>query len=164
MDLFPRSIFTTLLVFSVLLCTSALADLSGSPSTGSPAGIAESGRSLRDQQFSADNNTPLLDLGYGIEYWKKGRPYLGFALADGPAGLPGGFEHLEFEPRSHQISSLLVLFVPLEECPRYPGGRFRLYAGVGPGVSLIEEDPFDGIGPYSMDIGVDVRFGFLWSF
>jgi len=160
-----RLILAILFVVPGLICDPAIADLSRNPSVDfRPHAADGSTGSGQAEDFSAEGNESLLDLGYGIEFWKKGRPYLGLALADGPAGLPSEFESIAIEPHGQQISPLLVLFFPVEECARHPYGRFRLYGGIGPGVSLIQEDPFDDIGHYTMDIGVDVRFGFLWTF
>lgn len=162
----PKMILVSLLIFPVLIGNPAAgADLNRKPLVDVYAAVhAPPADNPPTETISADTSRSLLNLGYGIEFWKKGRPYLGIALADSLAELPVDFQGLDIGPQDYQLSPLLVLFLPLEECAEHPHGRFRLYGGIGPGVSLVQKEPFDMAGRYTMDIGVDLRFGLLWAF
>ncbi|HHP7234186.1 MAG TPA: hypothetical protein ACFCUC_06120 [Desulfobacterales bacterium] len=153
-----------LLTLSILVCNPVAADVSRHPPIDLQRFEEESFDEFRGFEWSGEPDAPLLDIEYGFNFWKKNGSNLRFALVDGPSELPSDFGNLGFGPEDVQISSLLILLVPLENSARHPKGRFRLYGGIGPGLSLIYEEPLATAGRQSMDFGVDVRFGILWSF
>ena len=160
----PAFFSAILLTLSILVCNPVAADVSRHPPIDMQRVEEESFDAFRGFERSGEPDAPLLDFEYGFDFWKKRGSKLRFALVDGPSELPSDFENLGFGPEDLQLSSLLILLVPLEENDRHPDGRFRLYGGIGPGLCLNYEDPLVGAGRQSVDFGVDVRFGILWSF
>jgi hypothetical protein len=153
-----------LLTLSILVCNPVAADVIRHPPIDMQRVEEESFDGFRGFEGSNEPDAPLLDIEYGIDFWKKRGSRLRFALVDGPSELPSEFGNLGFGPEDLQLSSLLILLVPLEDNGEHPDGRFRLYGGIGPGLCLNYEDPFVAAGRQSVNFGVDVRFGILWSF
>lgn len=152
-------------VMLALFCGPAAGDLRRNPWVDPQDNLAAEFDDPRASTFYAHSRESLeMDFDSGIEFWKEGNSALRLAIVDGPTELPSDFEKLEFGSSDLQVSSLLILFVPLEERSRHPGGWFGLYGGIGPGLSLTYAEPFEPIERQSMTIGVDVRFGLLWSF
>jgi hypothetical protein len=153
-----------LLTLSILVCNPVAADVSRHPPIDLQRVEDESLDECRGFEWSDEPDAPLLDMEYGFDFWIKRGSKLRFALVDGPSELPSDFENIGFGPEDLQLSSLLILLVPLEDNGRRPDSRLRLYGGIGPGLCLNYEDPLVAAGRQSVNFVVDLRFGILWSF